>query len=350
MGSSLDNRINVNVVGTNGPVPERQFRTGMFGSNTVSFSGGDLYRIYESETDFLADSDIVGQSLAACVKFFSQEKHPPSYIIGQVDDDVGGDELADSLTAILEQVDFYHLELETKVKAQIEFAAAWVELNKAEGWFQSSDADFLAGTAGNIALTLQALGYKRSNVTYHETDTDEVAVGLSANFFFTDPDFGATTAADQTSVGSVTDDLDATEKASIQSDGGNVFLIFGTKARMYPGKMVDAGWIDVVLTGDWLENRSQVALIQAIVDAVDLGGKISYTDKGIAILQTAAEAVMSTGVAANQLQAGTWSVTVPKVATLSAATRSSRGLAMTGKAFTAGAIQEVTYTIYLLEG
>jgi hypothetical protein len=325
----------------------------LFGSNTVAFTGGDLYRIYRQEADYQADADITGQSLAACVKFFSQPKHPPALIIGAVTDDAGGDELADSLTAIKDQQDFYALQLESKVSAQIVAAAAWVEANRGQGWFQSSDADFLAGTPLNVSDLLKSAGYKRSHVTYHKTDTDELAVGLAAQFFFTDPDVGATTAADQASVGSVpasNTDVTPTERQAIFDDGGNVYQEFGASGSMYPGQMADGGWIDYILTSDWLQNRSQVALIQAIKDPVALGGKTSYTDKGIAYLQGKAEAIMLIGVAANQLQPGTWSTTVPKIADVPAATRQSRGLTFTGQAYTAGAIQEVNYTIYLLEG
>ncbi len=350
MGASLDNRIVVNVLSAAGPVPTREFRLGCYASNTITFSGGDIYRIYESINDVNADSEVTGQSLAAAQKFFAQEKRPPRLMIGSVALDVGGGELAASLDDILEAQDFYWLTLETKVKAQLLLAAAWVETNKCQGWFQSSDADILAGTAGNLAVELKDAGYKRSHVTYHETDTDELALGLGANFFFTDPDIGATTAADQTSVGSAADDISTTEKNNVLDENGNVYLPFGTTPVMYAGTMADGGWIDYILTSDWLENRSQVALIQAILDRVALGSKVGYTDKGIAYLEGKAGKVMEQGVAAESLQEGTWSITVPKVATVDAPTRRSRGLAMSATAYTTGAVQEINYTIYLLEG
>jgi hypothetical protein len=350
MGSSVDNRITVNVLSAAGPVTTKEFRLGCYGSNTISFTGGDLYRIYESINDVNDDTDVTGQPLLAAQKFFAQEKRPPRFMIGAVVDEVASGELPASLTAIKDQIDFYHLELESKVKLQIETAAAWVETNEGQGWFQSSDADFLAGTALNIGEVLQTAGYKRSHVIYHETDTDEVQVGLSANFFFTDPDTGSTTASDQTSVGSAADDITSTEKNNVLGVNANVYLPFGDGPVMSEGTMADGGWIDYILTSDWLENRSQVALIQAIKDAVALGGKISYTDKGIAILEGAAGAVMETGVSAGSIEAGTWSITVPKVADVSAATRQSRGLTMSATAYTTGAVQEITYTIYLLEG
>ncbi len=133
-------------------------------------------------------------------------------------------------------------------------------------------------------------------------------------------------------------------------ENGNVYLPFGTTPVMYAGTMADGGWIDYILTSDWLENRSQVALIQAILDRVALGSKVGYTDKGIAYLEGKAGKVMEQGVAAESLQEGTWSITVPKVATVDAPTRRSRGLAMSATAYTTGAVQEINYTIYLLEG
>lgn len=350
MGTSLDNRIDVTVLRAAGPVTAREFRLGCYGSNTITFSGGDIYRIYEDITEVNDDSDVTGQPLAAAQKFFGQDKHPPRFMIGSVALDVGGGELAASLDDILAEQDFYHLELETKVKAQIVLAAAWVETNKGQGWFQSSDADFLAGTVGNVSETMQAAGYKRSHVTYHGDNTDEVAVGLAANFFYTDPDFGATTAADQTSVGSDADDITSTEKGNIIADGGNVYLPFGSTPVMYPGKMADGGWIDVLLTQDWLKNRSQIELIQAIKDKVALGSKVPYTDKGTAYLEGKAGSVMQRGVAAESIEAGTWTVTGTRVAELPDGTRATRAYAFNGTAYTTGAIQEINYTIYLLEG
>lgn len=350
MGSSLDNRITVNVLSAAGPVTTRAFRSGLYGSNTVSFSGGDIYRIYGDINEVNDDAEIIGQSLAAAQKFFSQEKHPPSLIVGAVTDDAGGDELADSLAAILDEVDFYWVTLESKVQAQIEAAAVWIEANKCQGWFQSSDAALLAGTADNVAEELKDAGYRRSHVTYHDTDTDELALGLGANFFFTDPDLGATTAADQTSVGSTADDISPTEKNTVLGLNANVYLDFGNAPVMFAGTMADGGWIDYILTSDWLENRSQVALIQAIKDRVALGGKTPYTDKGIAYIQGKANGVMEVGVAAGSIQEGTWSTAVPRVADVPSATRISRGLAFIGTAYTTGAVQEITYTIYLLEG
>ncbi len=352
MGASLDNRITVNVLTAAGPISSREFRLGCYGSNTISFTGGDLFRVYESISDVNDDSDVTGQALAAAQKFFDQDKHPPRFMIGAVTDETAspGGELGASLDAILAEQDFYYLTLESKAQLQIEAAAAWVETNKGQGWFQSSDAAFLAGTALNVGENLQSSGYNRSHVTYHGTDTDELQVGLSANFFFTDPDFGSTTVSDQTSVGSDADDITATEKAAILAVNGNVYLPFGDGPVVSPGKMAAGGWIDVLLTEDWLENRSQVAMIQGIKDRVAFGSKTPYTDKGISEVEGDAASVMQRGVAAGSIEEGTWSITVPKVATIPAATRQSRGLTFTGTAKTTGAVQDITYTIYLLEG
>lgn len=352
MGTSLDNRITVNVLTAAGPVDVREFRLICYASNTTTFTGGDLYRIYESINDVTDDSDITGQTLLAATLFFQQDKHPPRLMIAPVDDELvtPGGELAASLDAIIAAQDFYALVLESRAKLQIETAAVWVEANECQGWFQSSDADFLAGTAGNVAETLNTAAYRRSHVTYHETDTEDLSLGLAANFFFTDPDVGATTAADQTCNTVAADDITSTEKSTVLGYNANVYLPFGSTAVMYKGTMADGGWIDVLLTADWLENRSQVALIQAILDRVALGSKTPYTDKGIAYLEGKAGGVMLVGVAAGSIEAGTWSIVVPKVADIPAATRQSRGLTMTATAYTTGAVQEITYTIYLLEG
>ena len=360
MAANLNNNIIINILLTAGAVARTEFGLVCFGSNDVGFASG-VHKVYESIAAVRADAltatpagELTAQCVVAGEAFFAQPVRPPRFMVCEVVDQIAGTELADSLDAAYAAQPFYCLCLQSREILQIVTADLWVAGAGAQQFSQSSDAPFLAGTPGatNVGDTINTAATNRTMVLYHATDAEELIVALAAAFFVTDPDVSTTTLARQKAVGTYTPDvISDTEKASILAVNANVYLQELSNFIVFPGKMGGGGFCDKTLSADWLAARTKENIAQLLQDKAAQKTKIPYTQVGMQDIAGEAVAVQDKGedVQLAHFVPDSSFVTVPKLATVDAATRAAREFTFSATSILAGAIQTVTVNISVLD-
>ena len=264
---------------------------------------------------------------------------------------VGREDAADAtLTATLDAVaaedsDWYITNLESRAAADILAGAAWTEAQEKILIAQSSDAGILAGTAANVALTLQAAAYNRTALIYHATNgeyLDGAWSSVGGGLDLDAPD-GAGIWAFQEIAGVPFDALTSAQAGEVFEANANIYgrtrkLSFTSKGRMASGR-----FIDVTTTRDWLKARSEEAILSRFVSTPT---KVPFTNGGIGILKADVQGVLDAGVTNGHLSPDApHYVTAPDVSEISEADKLAGELKMQAVATLAGGVIKVVYNI-----
>ena len=162
----------------------------------------------------------------------------------------------------------------------------------------SQDSTIRNGTAGNLALALEAAGRDRACVQYSpHSNMEYYGVALMAKMLTFNP--GATTAANQrlsgvTMAGTNTWDLSTAQLAAIRAARANAYINFGGIGQVDPqaGYMCADRYIDERLILDYLQANIPVELANAIAARVSGGSKVPYTDEAAAVARGAIRKVL----------------------------------------------------------
>jgi len=288
---------------------------------------------------------------------FSQTNGVDQLLIGR--EDAGDADWTATMDAIelFQQVngtpDFYGVNIESRVKADILEVAAWTQARTKVFGYQTADADALAGTPGNVFDDMKVLGYTRSFGIYHATSSGSangyldgawMSKGLGLNL---DVPGGVGIWGLMELAGISGDNITPTQVLAMQADNGNVYTDAGGLTFTSTG-ITAAGvpqFIDVTTSVDWLKQRTQEAILSLLVGSQT---KIPYTDGGINQVVSAWQGVLDSGVNFGHLSPDDPpKISAPLVSSVSSADKAARELTMTAEATLAGAIQKVTLVLNL---
>lgn len=259
----------------------------------------------------------------------------------------------EALELITPSQKFYGINIESRVAADILEVAAWTEARQKVFSAQTADADVLAGTPGNVLDDLEGFAYTRTWGTYRSVSSGSVnayfdsawlSKGLGLNL---DVPGGVGIWGFMQLAGIAGDNITPTQVLAIYADNGNVYtdagsLTFTSEGIMAAGK---PRFIDVTTTVDWLDQRSQEAILSLLVGVQT---KIPYTDGGINQVVAAWQAVLDAGVTNGHLSPDDPpKITAPLKKNISAADKANRILTLTAEATLAGAIQKVVLVLNL---
>jgi hypothetical protein len=257
-----------------------------------------------------------------------------------------------AISAIAGSESWYGHTISSRVQADIESVAAWTE-SSGEHLFisQSADATYLAGTAGNVGLVLQAAGYDRSvGPLYHLVSSGsangyaDVAWASKCLGADLDAPGGRLIWAYQSLDGITYDAITSAQATAIWAANGNIYGRNKGLSFTSQGTLASGEYVDVQTTVDWIKLRLEEDVVAAFVGA----NVIPYTDAGIAQIQAVIKDRADLGVTYGHFAAEPAPVvTVPKVSSLSASTRQSRVLQATLTAYLAGGIQKLTLAVNL---
>lgn len=278
---------------------------------------------------------------------FAQDDGVDQVLIGRID------ALDANLTASLDAIEaagsdtWYITNIETRTDADIALLAAWTETRTKIAIAQSSDADILAGTPGNIALTLQASGYNRTALIYHDDDTEwlDGAWSSSGGGLNLDAPGGVGIWAYRQLEGVPFDDVTAAQATEIYAADANLFgrnkgLSFTSK-----GTAASSRFLDVQTSVDWVSARTEEEILSLFVGAPT---KVPYTNAGINQVSAAIQNVLNRGVTFGHFSPDfPPTVNAPDVSTISSTDKQNRELTLQASAVLAGAIQKVNLTINL---
>ena len=273
---------------------------------------------------------------------FAQDDGVDSLLIGQ---QTAGD--AGDYTVTMNAIEaagadtWYITNIESRADADIADVSAWTESRDKIAIFQSDDATLTA------ALALQASGYNRSALIYHDDDAEYLdgAWTSSGGGLNLDTPGGVGIWAYRALEGVPFDDVTATFANSIYAADANLYgrnkgLSFTSKGTMASGR-----FIDVTTTVDWVKLRTEEAVLETFVNA---GTKIPYTNAGISIIVGTVQGVLDQGVSFGHFSGDAPpTVTAPDVSEVSTADKTNRVLQLTAQATLAGAIQKLELTINL---
>jgi len=228
--------------------------------------------------------------------------------------------IAADLSAIqIENDEWYGVVLTNQGSAVIAAAAAWVETQTKILFATTPDSDVIESGSSDVASTLSAASYGRTALMWHPRNDQFAGAAWAGVGLPQDP--GSITWKYKTLAGVTYSELSSTQLGYLRAKYCNFYNRLAGISITQDGKVCDNEWIDVVRGIDWTKVRMQENVFSVLANAK----KIPYTDKGAATIQATIKAVLMEGVG-NDLYAADPepSVTVPKVADVSAADKASR--------------------------
>ncbi|MEK8128664.1 DUF3383 family protein [Paenibacillus filicis] len=284
---SLNDIVNVTVTVSPMSAANSGFNLGLIVGKSTIITPAVRVKLYNG-TDAMISDGWTGQEpeYLAAQMYFSQTPRPRRVAIGRWDG-TGSETSAQALTACrAKNSDWYGSYVCGAVKADILANVAYIEtaVPLAAYFYDTKDADVIAGTAGNVMQTLNAAKRHRvlgqySTTNYAAAATMGVAMGLNTGLANS-----AFTLAYKTLVGVLPEDLTTTQVNTILGYKGNVYTSYGaTYNLLVQGTMADGVSFDEVLNLDVLTNEIQTAVVNALTQ----GPKIPQTEDGVSLLVSA---------------------------------------------------------------
>jgi hypothetical protein len=185
----------------------------------------------------------------------------------------------------------------------------------------SADDDILAGTVGNLALTLQAADYARTSLMYHEEPHDSPESAWAGSLLPLDP--GSATWKFQSLTGIAYSTFTPTEIATLISQSCNYYLRDAGNNYTTEGWTASGEYNDVTRFIDWLTQTMKENIFLALINA----NKVAFTDAGIGIITNEIWGVLRKGQSQNGIaEDPAPTVTAPDAVDVSAADRAARTL------------------------
>lgn len=348
MGANWNNQLTVNLLSAASAVERQSFGLICLATEGASFASG-VHKIYESPSEVEADSELDAATKLAGTRFFAQEPHPQKLMIGEATYENVGGELSPTLDALKAAQDFYGLILGSRADDDIEVGDTWALANKKLFFGQTSSADMLSATTPNIGDTLKTAASGRSALIFRATDSEWLDIGLMAAFLSANPDVLVTTLAYQTCKGLGADDLTSSEKSNAEGYYCNLYLPFYGNSVVNKGWLSDGKRVDTILSKDWYSARCQENIAQLLVDKAALKSKVPFTDEGLRELANQILAVQKIGERIGHFRPGASTINIPKVVDIASADITARKATISATVILAGAVEEVTLNLAVLE-
>lgn len=276
----------------------------------------------------------------------------PLYTLGFVTGDASWAAALSAIAAVEGDDAWYGHTITSRVQADIENVAEWTEARFHRFVPQSADATFLNGTAGNVALVLEAAGYKRTaGPLYHGVSSGSAngyadAAWSSAGWGFDlDAPMGNDNWMFQNLSGITADNLNGTQANNIWNASGNTYgEMLGSSFTAKGFTATGAPYfMDIQSSIDWFTRRVQEDLL-----AFMIANRPAYTNNAIQAIGGVIKKRLEIGVQCGHFSPDfPRSVTVPDVANVSAADKQNRNLTVSCAAVFAGKINSLDLTLHV---
>lgn len=258
--------------------------------------------------------------------------------IGLAQDHADPGVATDLAAIVLERADWYGLLTHFNSKAYVEAAAAWIEANKRLYVVASCDSamrNTVSSGTDDVGESLKALAYKKTALIDCAGAEDFPDAGAIGKCFPYTP--GEETWKFKTLSGVPVFSYTATQRSNLRAKNVNFYETTSGVNMLEEGYSSSGDYIDFVRYLDFLEARIQ----ERVFSKLSTAKKVAYNDDGIAIISTEVKGHLASDEDREVLNAG-WSVSVPKLATIPLADKSTRILRnVTFSAVYAGAIHSV---------
>lgn len=287
MTQSLDDIVKVTVQVSPLSTVNSGFNLGLIVGKSTVITAVDRVKLYSGTDDMLASgwAGTEPEYLAAQI-YFGQSPRPSKVAIGRWDG-TGSETAVQAVTACrATNTDWYAIYLCGAVKADILAIAAYIETATPLSvfFYDTKDSDVLAGTAGNVMVTLQTAQRHRAFGQYSTSNYAAAAAMGYAMGANTGLDNSAYTMAYKTEVGVTPEALTTQQATTILGYSGNVYTNYGaTYNLLVQGTMADGVSFDEVLNLDVLVNDIQ----RSVIDSLRGAPKIPQTEDGVSLLVSA---------------------------------------------------------------
>jgi hypothetical protein len=228
---------------------------------------------------------------------------------------------ADIAAVQVENDDWYCLLPTNQGKAVITAAAVYIETLQKVMIAGTPDSDtYLSTVTNDIASNLQTAAYDRTMLIYHYKASLQRPEGRWAGYGLPQ-DPGSITWAYKTLAGLDYMALTSNQISGLEGKNCNYYTRTANVNHTQKGIVPSGEWFDVIRGTDFLAARIQEGIFGQLINQK----KIPYTDVGAGIIENEVRAVMQLGVTQDILAADpAFTVTVPKVSTVSAADKANR--------------------------
>jgi hypothetical protein len=219
--------------------------------------------------------------------------------------------------------DFYVVYNFYNSDATVDAIGDWVEANKKIFICDTNCTESIITTTGNgdILDDLKTSAYTRTLGFYHQAPDQMAGAALMGRCLPIMP--GGETWALKTLSTVTTSSLTATHKTNLQARNANGYESIGSVGVTFDGKVGSGEFLDVIRFLDWFENTCATRIFNALI-AED---KKAYTEEGIASIGSEVRGAIKEGIAAQGIDGNQdWSVTLPKMADIPSADKTSRTL------------------------
>lgn len=186
---------------------------------------------------------------------------------------------------------WYGIVIDSSAALEILALAAQIETEKKFQIYETSDSDCADNAiSSDIMSTLKAAGRVRDAGIFSQTQiygyrgVAWLAKGLAAGA----QNPGGNSWSFLTLGGITVDGAKLADGSDIKigNKHGNVYIQLGGLNQTYSDLVADGEHIDIIVGTDWLYSRLQTDVIAAFYNAANSGGKIPYTDDGLAVIQS----------------------------------------------------------------
>lgn len=265
----------------------------------------------DNTTDVTVDADNTGDLFGYTVT--------DSIKIEDVTADPG---LAADLAAIrAATTDWYGLALDCCSPAEAKVATNWAESNDVLFIAHVFDAnEYDSGSSTDAMADAQTNAYARSAVLYAPSAVDFAGAAWLGERLPSTP--GTSTWAHKTLAGVATDaNIKSGEYTAISDKNGNAYRTIAGKNITLFGTTGSGEFIDITRLADWIEARIEEEVFALLIS----NEKVPFTDEGAAMIRGAIERPLLQGVVNGALTPD-FTITIPTIASLSAADKAARNL------------------------
>lgn len=314
------------------------FNLGLIIGKSTTVSTADRVKIYSSTDEMATDGfTTASPEYKAALLYFAQNPRPSKVAIGRWDG-TGSETAAQAVTACrLANSEWYACTICGAVKADITAVAAYIETAtpKSAFFYTTADADVKAGTAGNVAITLKGLNYKRTLGQYSTVVDAAAAImgyAMGANNGTAN---SAYTLAYKKESGVTTEALASTDVSKIKASNCNVYINRGSIYDVFEqGIVADGTSFDEVLGLDMLADNIQ----KAVMDVLTQYPKIPQTEDGVGLLLNAINGPCLQARTVGFIAPGVW--TGPNLLNLRTGDTLSQGYAIQSESIASQAVAD----------
>lgn len=302
----------------------------------VTQAFAERVRIYSSVTAMLVDFAPTDDEVLMATAIFAQNPKLPSIKVGRrLDAPLDTVEVA--LQAIIdEDPDWYLLLTTSRLKAEIEDIAAFIEATSHFYLGASQDADVITVVTTDVASSLQTANFDRTALIWKDDVSDFPDGAWAGKCLPFDP--GSKTWKFKNLNGVAATVLTDAELAFLLGKNANTYTKIAGVDITQEGIVASGEFIDIIRGIDWLAQRMAERIFLTLIN----NPKVPYTDAGVSLIDGDIRAQLQEGVGVGLIAADPpFNTTPPKVADVDPVDRAARLLPdMDFSATLAGAVHK----------